>query len=384
MHNERGQTIVIVALLIVALLVVLGLAIDGGMMIVERRRMQNSADAGSLAGAHRLISSICGSESASTADAAIWAEVVEYARRNGVEETSRISAQYVKFDGNTVVAYDPPVLVGGGLVPNGAVGVAADVGIERQTYFLGLIGIDTGSASAEATAVTGPPLAAGGMRPFGVPVEVVGALDPDAGDCFTSNFKNCDVDTPNDCWIKDDNGDVIGHHRNWLNLNHMWNCTEAPDFPRANGDGGSAADLMEWMANGFDGTIYADCYWSDGCGCGDFIHAKPGTDSSAIGSTPIDVVFTIPIFDVLPHYDQIQVITPTLKAGPVPQGGDYYYHIVGFASVVVEELADADQGAGTIKACLTEIVWGSSPPKPNSGYGADVCAGGTMVVTLWE
>jgi hypothetical protein len=136
---------------------------------------------------------------------------------------------------------------------------------------------------------------------------------------------------------------------------------------------------MEWMTNGWPGTIYADCYWSDGCGCGDFIHAKPGTDSSAIGATPVGVVYTIPIFDVVPHYDQIL----SEKAAAVPQGGDYYYHIVGFASVIVGS-GDVDQGAGTIRACMEEMVWGSSPPRPNSGYGSDVCTAGTMVVTLWE
>ena len=227
--------------------------------------------------------------------------------------------------------------------------------------------------------MTGPPLSAGGLRPYGVPRDVVAALGP--GQCFTSYFANCPVDPTEDnpCWVRNDAGDVIRPHRGWLNLNHTWNCDEASAFPRATGSSGSAADLAGWMANGFDGTIYADCYWSHGCGCGDFIHAKPGTNESVIGATPIGVVYTIPIFDVVPHYDEIT----SAKAAAVAQGDSYYYHIVGFASVVVGP-GGADPGGHTIRACLTQIVWGSSPLKPNSGFGSDVCDGGTMVITLWE
>ncbi len=48
---ENGQTLVWVALAMVVLLAFVGLAIDGGAVYAERRRMQNAADAGALAGA---------------------------------------------------------------------------------------------------------------------------------------------------------------------------------------------------------------------------------------------------------------------------------------------------------------------------------------------
>jgi len=382
--NERGQVLVLVALMVIVLLVFVGLAVDGGTAIVERRKMQNAADAAALAGAHRLISAVCGSESATTADAAIWAQVVEYARKNGVQETSRIAATYVKFDGDSVVQCDPTEVVGAGSVPNGAVGVAVTTGIERDTYFMKLIGIDTSDAQAPAIAVTGPPLTAGGLRPYGVPSQIIQDLEFADDKCFTSYFGICKegTDPTNPCYIRTDAGDPIVPHRGWLNLNHMWNCTEeASGFPRATGSSANADDLADWMANGFDRTIYADCEWygPEHCGCGDFIHAQPGGDESVIGATPIDVVFTIPIFDVVRLYDEI----PDPKAGAVAAGGSYYYHIVGFASVTVGP-GDAPLGGHTIRACLTQTVWGSAPPKPNPGFGNDVCAGGTMVVTLWQ
>lgn len=51
---QRGQTLVIVAILLVALVAMLALAIDLGVAYSQRRVMQNAADAGALAGARAL------------------------------------------------------------------------------------------------------------------------------------------------------------------------------------------------------------------------------------------------------------------------------------------------------------------------------------------
>ncbi len=45
-EKEQGQTVVIVAFAVIALLAFAGLAIDGGTAYLNRRRMQNAADAG--------------------------------------------------------------------------------------------------------------------------------------------------------------------------------------------------------------------------------------------------------------------------------------------------------------------------------------------------
>jgi hypothetical protein len=380
--TERGQALVIVVFAIIGLLVFAGLAIDGGTVFLERRRMQNAADAGSLAGTRELAARMCDDPPDPVgADDAIWKAVKDYAKENGVKDDLHVTATYVKFDGTDVVQFDPPVVVGNGLVPDDAVGVSAVTNIDRRTALLQLIGIETSNTSASATAIAGPPLTAGGMRPFGVPVQVMEQLS--LGDCFTSNFKNCkEQDDYAECWIQDDDGDVIGQHRNWMNLNHVWNAGEAFDFPRASGGSAGASDLGNWMANGWNGTLYADCrYWDTGCKSGDFIHAKPGTDSSVIGSTPINEVFLVPIFDKTPEYSQI----PDPKADPVPQGGDYYYHVVGFAAIKVLTEDDADQGGGTIHACVDELIWGQGTPSPNEGYGSDVCeTTGAWIVSLWK
>ncbi len=389
LRAERGQVLVIMVFAIVALLVVAGLAIDGGAVFLERRRMQNAADAASLAGARRLAEAMCDDESPEATDLAILAEVTDYAQLNGVGDTGGVAAAYVKFDGNTVVEFSPSVLVGGGTVPQGAAGVAVTPTITRSTYFVSLVGIYEAATSAAATAVTGPPLSAGGLRPFGIPLDVVLVLDD--GDCFTISFdQNCEQEEK--CNIDYLDGQTASH-RGWMNLEYVWNQGDDPDdWPRAKDHSGDASHLGDWMEEGWQSaTIYADCFWDVGCRYGDHIHAKPGKNASVIGHTPEDELFYVPIFDQFPNCDG----DPALLENPYPddraEGGDAcqggqgadYYHIVGFAGLKVPP-GGANQGGGTITACLEDTIIGQGQPSPNTGFGTDVCATHTMVVTLWR
>ena len=52
--NEKGQSIIIVVVVLVALIVFTAIAIDGAVTYAARRQMQNAADAGALAGAYQL------------------------------------------------------------------------------------------------------------------------------------------------------------------------------------------------------------------------------------------------------------------------------------------------------------------------------------------
>ena len=49
MHDNRGQTLVLVAIALVVLFGMAGLALDGGQVYLMRRQMQTAADAGALA-----------------------------------------------------------------------------------------------------------------------------------------------------------------------------------------------------------------------------------------------------------------------------------------------------------------------------------------------
>jgi Flp pilus assembly protein TadG len=389
-RSERGQVVIIMALAIVVLLLAAGLAIDGGMLLFGRRTMQNAADAAALAGTRELAGAICDFEAADVTDAAVHSAVLDLAGRNGVSDPNAIQAAYVRFVGSEVVQFDPSVLVGSGSVPQGAAGVVVTTTLTRPTVFMRLIGRDDATAGATATAVTGPPWVAGGMRPFGVPVELAQSNE---GDCFTLSFKNCDEDAPlgdpDGCFIYDDDGNIIGQHRNWLNLGYVWREPDAYDWYRAVDTAPDADDIKEWMCDGWSGTLYTDCRWeTEGCQTGDFIHAAPGTTSSGIGvvSHQCAEVFgqpiLVPIYDVVPHYDQIE----TEKPGPAG-AGNYYYHIVGFGAVRIEEDegdCETSQGAGLLCVCVDEAIIGQGQTSPNSGFGSDICVNHTLVVTLWH
>ena len=376
--GERGQALVVMVFAVIALLVALGLAIDGGMIILDRRRMQNASDAGALAGTRLLARAICGD---GADDAAIAAEVNHYAERNGVPDTDGESGNAV--NGNVVADYvnfDEVVLgrVGAGVIPNGTTGVSVTARINRPTYFVSLIGIDTAGASAAALAMTGPPSVGGGVRPFGVPIQVINNVD--VGDCFHISFGNCDQD---ECNVNYTGGQT--QHRGWMNLDYVWNNTEAYAFPRANSSN-PGGQLKEWMENGWNGTLYADCIgWSTGCRNGDFIHAKPGTEQDVINVAPIGEVIYVPVYDAFPDCDGYNPDIPS----PYPsspdactgmQGADYY-HIVGFAAVEVTGTSTPDH---SITMCLEETIWGQGQPSSSGGYGSGACATHTMALTLWK
>lgn len=368
-YSEQGQTIVLVALALVAMIAMLGLAVDGGTAYLERRRMQNAADGAALAGARRLSEAICTTNpNPAVTDAEIYRVVQEYVNRNGGQA---FEARYVGFAGNRVVEYNPPVRVGSGTVPPGASGVVVTTTITRPTYFMDLVGQSTARAAASATAVTGPPLlVGGGLRPFGVPVPVVATLNP--GDWLKIDFDNNGGSIR---WVSG-----VAQHRGWMNLGYVWNQTENPTWPRAVDPNAGANDLKNWMQHGWNGTLYADCAWGAGCRTGDYIHAKPGTNASAVCKAPASTVFYVPVYDAVPDCPR-QIPAP--KPNCPTQGGGYCYHIVGFAAI---KITACNQGKKEITAVLVEYISGQGVPSPNVGFGpgSNACAFHTMVVSLWK
>jgi hypothetical protein len=75
--GQRGQSLIIVAFLIVALLAAVGLAVDLGLMYVEKVRLGRAVDAAALAGAQELPD-----------EAAAYDRMVEYLHLNGYDENA--------------------------------------------------------------------------------------------------------------------------------------------------------------------------------------------------------------------------------------------------------------------------------------------------------
>jgi Flp pilus assembly protein TadG len=147
-HDDRGATIVIVALSLVSLLMVGGLAIDGGRAYALRRQMQNAADAASL-DATRVLDRFQHGQTTAAGD--IRAAAVSRAQANGANTIT--SCTLVAFDRSSL----GPCPVSGSSVPSGATGVQVAVTQTEGTFLVRLLGSLDYTATATATAQIGKP-----------------------------------------------------------------------------------------------------------------------------------------------------------------------------------------------------------------------------------
>ncbi len=174
-----GQAAVIIALSMVVLVSVVGLAVDGGSMYGERRAAQNATDSSAIAGTKlflnqyeaALLDPSNNGDVPGTADqeTQIRSAIEQYASANGVLPNT-IEAYFV--DGmkrivsvNASPGGGQPCGTAGGLTPCqvgyngqvpwtlGAIGVTVSGRAETGAYFVRILGWNTISASARATAL---------------------------------------------------------------------------------------------------------------------------------------------------------------------------------------------------------------------------------------
>lgn len=145
--DDRGSTIVIVAVTMTALLSAVALAVDVGMLYTARGEAQRVADASALAGAHAFIE-FPGNEDS------VRQFAVEYAARNNVR-------------GQTIALLPEDIGVD---MPNKRVTVTVrrtgDRGGAVATWFARVFGIDEVDVVARATAEALPAGAATCLKPF--------------------------------------------------------------------------------------------------------------------------------------------------------------------------------------------------------------------------
>jgi hypothetical protein len=131
MKSERGQALILIALAIVALLGMTGLAIDGGMVMADRRASQNAADNAALAAAYRMAA---GGTKAEARDAATL-----IADRNGFSDvTINIPPQSGQYAGNDEY-------------------IEVIINTSTEAVFGLVVGVDEISSSVTAIALGRPP-----------------------------------------------------------------------------------------------------------------------------------------------------------------------------------------------------------------------------------
>ena len=140
LRDDRGATIVIIAVAMVALMGLIGLAIDVGAIFAERRELSRGADAAVLA-----VAEDCGRGivECNTAAATITAEA--YADANADDGAAAIQSLVLDLNARTV---DVTVKT-----------IDPDDGTDRfKLFFMRVLGIDSTTVTASATAAWGYPL----------------------------------------------------------------------------------------------------------------------------------------------------------------------------------------------------------------------------------
>lgn len=140
--GEAGQSIVLIAFLLVGLIAFLGLVFDGGSAYAQRRLMQNAADAGALAGARALSQN-------PAQNCAVKSAAEDYAARNQAQPPITVKYIYLS-DGQ-----DHDIPSGCGTPPSDAYAVHVIAGTSFNTFFLRILGENTGDVSAEAAVAFG-------------------------------------------------------------------------------------------------------------------------------------------------------------------------------------------------------------------------------------
>ena len=147
-RSERGQMVVLFALLLVAMLAMVGLVLDGGAAFAQRRGEQNAADLASLAGANAYLLT---SDTVAAMNAAL-----AVTSQNG----------YTDGANGTTVSVNIATT-------NGAV-VTVTINAPHQNNFGAVVGMRTWQVGTTASAQTGFPDSAAGAAPFIFSVDAFG------------------------------------------------------------------------------------------------------------------------------------------------------------------------------------------------------------------
>lgn len=142
-ERERGQVLVIFALALVAIVAMTGLVLDGGSTFVQRRSMQNVADAAALAGAYDYVNNANSASAIAAAQAA--------AAANGYTNGSNGVVVNVSLSGPD---------------SDGATYVTASITKPHPNSFSGIVGMASWNVSTTAQAETGAPNGVVGALPL--------------------------------------------------------------------------------------------------------------------------------------------------------------------------------------------------------------------------
>ena len=301
--GQSGQVLVLFAISLTLIITTVGLVVDGGNGLSQRRSAQNTADFAALAGA-RVVAEWTGGDTSNGTDANVKAAITESVAANGGDSLNfgEEGPSYVASDG------DVTGHVGQGHIPNETEGVRITSSRTFSTYFLSIVGMNTLQASATATArggfATGAP--AGAIFPAGISLAFFQTYPFCVGDVGSSTSCQPQHLTPGSLNVPGGFG--------WL----KFGCDGfgLGQDPPANAGGCSNSETFLQNEIGPPANSYGCCTAVGLSGSADEIGSLPGNKASADCTYWIDnkTTVTVPVWDY---------------AGGTGSNG--WYHIVGFA-----------------------------------------------------
>ncbi len=313
-HRQDGQALLQVALFMVVLLGFVALAVDAGYIYGERRRMQNAADAGALAGAREL----CFGDPAMASSTA-WTYAVT---RNGAHEADVIIQDYTV----TVATRET-----------------------ANTFLAGIIGYASMEVNAIAAATCGEAKSAAGLWPVAFDIDIWEDLYDGGAGCGRPFYVWNDDKEPDcslyDCDLDDDgrNDFVIGGDRGWLDFSDV--SVEPYNDPCVQA-GCGASELECYIRNDEAALIELPA-------------CIPG-DSGVKAGVKDGVASRIDDWVRIPLYDQIGCPPEYPPGGACPGGNEYFVTTFGCVDVLDWEHSlrlEAEDGTGVLvgKAIKVQI-----------------------------
>ena len=318
--RARGQSLALFAVSLTVMILGVGLVIDGGNALAQRRASQNASDLAALAGA-RIVAEWIGGDTVNGIDANVVSSITQSVAANGATPLafgSPNGPRYVDQNGGFTG------WVGGGTIPANTVGVKLNTSRTWTPYFLRIVGMNSWTAGADATARGG--YAAGGpggaVFPAGVAEAFFNGRTPCGGDISNDPTSDCYPQqlTPGDLNVPGGFG--------WLKFGCYPGTIDSKDpnygkglifglgqVPHASDGGCSTAKTFLQTEIGPPSQSFGCCTKVGLPGSSDDIGSLPGDKTSADCSYYITAgtTLTVPVWDAA-----------------YGTGANAYYHIVGF------------------------------------------------------
>lgn len=175
--REQGQVLVLVAGGAIGLILLVGLVIDVGMAVFNRRDGQNLSDIMALAGTKYVADVHQGKTQADPAVVDTFSAVQKSAVANSCQSMDVVPCTWQAWfvGGSASGPVDISAVTSGATVPSNALGVRVGVTRQPKTTFINIIGMSKWSVSTEATALA----EAGTTAPAGNLLPIAFNGDPD-------------------------------------------------------------------------------------------------------------------------------------------------------------------------------------------------------------